>query len=191
MTAATVAASPTTSATVAWRCTSGQGTCPCPPFAPLDFDTEGIGVGCKALAQKVRVESKFSQLVTPPGSVDVGPDAQPAAHAPFRLLGEHEIAVLVDRSHGIDRASDDLSVVQVQRQIISRESPHAPRAIEPRRAHFTSNFNPIDAAGEGPPQHFRQFCDRGEDAYRVAMDEHQACVRVDLPDVLEGKQVVR
>src|SRR5215469_5618270 len=116
MTAATTAASPMTSAMAVRRRTSGQGAGSGPRSEVLDLDTEGIGVGRKALAQQLRIEPEFLELVIPPRSANVGRRAQPAAHASFRLRSEHEVAVAVDRSHGIDRASDDLSVVQVQRR---------------------------------------------------------------------------
>src|SRR5215469_15940322 len=113
MTAATTAASPMTSAMAVRRRTSGQGAGSGPRSEVLDLDTEGIGVGRKALAQQLRIEPEFGEPVTPPRSADVGPGAQPAAHAPFCLRGEHEVAMAVDRAHGIDGASDDLFVVEV------------------------------------------------------------------------------
>src|SRR5215472_87398 len=111
MTAATVAASPMASAMAVRRCTSGQGTGPGAGSEVLDLDTEGIGVGCKALAQQLCIEPEFGKLVRPPRPADVGRNAQPAAHASFCLFGEHQVAVAVNRSHRIDGASDDLSVV--------------------------------------------------------------------------------
>ena len=72
-----------------------------------------------------------------------------------------------------------------------RQIAHSLRAVHPSGADFATDLNPIDAAREGPPQHLRQSRDRGEDADRIAVDEHQARVRIDIPDVVNGKNMVR
>src|SRR5262249_29353701 len=116
MTPATIAARPSTSAMTVWRRTSGQGTRPGRALAVLDLDTESVRVRRKPLPQQMRIQAEFGQPVVAPGSTDVGPRAQPATHTPFRFLGEHQIAVPVHRSDGIEGASDNLSVIQVQRR---------------------------------------------------------------------------
>src|SRR5215469_12659888 len=99
-----------------WRRTSGQGARPGRALAVLDLDTESVRVRGEPLPQQMRIQAEFGQLVVAPRSADVGSRAQPATHAPFRLLGEREIAVPVHRSDGIDGASDNLSVIQMQRR---------------------------------------------------------------------------
>src|SRR5215469_8515275 len=192
MTPATIAARPRTSAMTVWRCTSGQGTRPGRALAVLDLDTESVRVGGKPLPQQMRIQAEFGQLVVAPGSADVRPRAQPAAHTPFGFLSEHQIAVPVYRSDGIDGASDNLSVIQMQRRAaLLRQLAHPSRSVQPRGADFAAYRHPINAASEGSPQDLRQFCDRGQDAHRITMDEHQARIRIDLPDVIESKHVVR
>ena len=61
----------------------------------------------------------------------------------------------------------------------------------PRCADVATYLYPIDAARKRPPQHLRQSRDRSEDPNGIAMDEHEAGIGINPPDVVERKHVIR
>src|SRR6476646_1455321 len=111
MTAAATAARPQMSAMAVRRCTSDHGGSRA--LEVLDLDAEPVRVVCKTLAQEMRIEAEVSQLVLAPLPADIDSRAQPAAHAPFRLPGQHQTAMPVDRSDGVERGGSDLPVIQM------------------------------------------------------------------------------
>src|SRR5258708_35226004 len=49
----------------------------------------------------------------------------------------------------------------------------------------------MDAACKGPPQNFRQARERSQHPNGIAMDEHEVCIGINLPDVVEREHVIR
>src|SRR6516162_3893489 len=118
MTAAATAATPQMSAMAVRRCTSDHGASRA--FEVLDLDAEPVRVVCKTLAQQMCIKAEVRQLVLAPRPADIDARAQPAAHTPFRLPGQHQTAMPVDRSDGLERGRNDLAVIQMQHRAAIR-----------------------------------------------------------------------